>query len=152
MDVAFRDAREDDLPALVALLADDPLGATREEATDPLPPAYRDAFAAIAADANQRLVVAELDGAVVGTLQISYLPNLSHRGSWRAQIEGVRVARGDRGGGVGRRMVEWAVERARERGCRLVQLTTDRRRPDARAFYERLGFEATHDGMKLLLR
>lgn len=150
-DVRLRDARGADLPFLVALLADDPLGATREDASLPLSERYETAFGAIASDPNQALVVADLDGAVVGMLQLTLIPSLTYRGSWRAQIEGVRVARHLRSSGLGRRLVTHAVERARERGCRMVQLTTDKQRPRAVAFYESLGFTASHEGMKLHL-
>lgn len=142
----IRTARADDVPAIAALLADDPLGATRERPGDPR---YAAAFAAIAADPNQVLAVAEADGAVVGTLQLTFTPGLSRLGALRATIEGVRVRADQRGSGLGQRMVEWAVERARERSAALVQLTTDRSRPDAHRFYERLGFTPSHVGMKL---
>jgi GNAT superfamily N-acetyltransferase len=147
----FRRATAADLPAIVALLADDPLGATREDARAPLAAAFTDAFAAIAADANQLLAVAEEGGRVVGTLQLSFIPGLARRGAWRAQIEAVRVAADRRGTGLGERFFGWAVDQARARGCRLVQLTTDKSRPDAHRFYERLGFVATHEGYKRAL-
>jgi GNAT superfamily N-acetyltransferase len=150
--VVLRLAAADDLPDLVALLADDQLGAQRES-TDPagLAP-YRAAFDAIAADPHHLLVVAVDGGAqVVGTLQLSLVPGLSRRGAWRAQIEAVRVGRAARGGGLGTGMIEWAVGEARRRGCALVQLTTDRRRHDAHRFYRRLGFTDSHVGMKLPL-
>jgi GNAT superfamily N-acetyltransferase len=147
-----RRARRDDLAAIVALLADDPLGATREAVLDPLPQSYGDAFAAIDADANQALVVADDgSGKVVGVLQLTFIPSITYRGGWRALIEGVRVAASARSTGIGRQMFAWAIERARARGCRLVQLTTDKRRPDAIRFYESLGFVASHEGMKLAL-
>lgn len=150
--VVFRRARRDDLPAVVRLLADDLLGAGRETVSEPLLPAYLQAFDAIESDPNQALAVAQdADGRVVGVLQLTYVPSLTHRGGWRAQIEGVRVAASLRSAGVGERMFEWAIDRARERGCRMVQLTTDRARPDAIRFYERLGFVASHVGMKLSL-
>ncbi|MEN8375162.1 MAG: GNAT family N-acetyltransferase [Gemmatimonadota bacterium] len=133
------------------MLADDPLGAERERFETPLPPGYAMAFEAIAADPNNELLVCELDEAVVGVLQITFTPYVTHQGSWRATIEGVRVDRGARGSGVGKAMVEEAVRRARERGCAIVQLTTDATRADARTFYERLGFRPTHVGMKLRL-
>jgi GNAT superfamily N-acetyltransferase len=147
-EIIFRDARRDEVPAIVALLsADSYAGQRRPTSTED----YLRAFDAIAADPNNRLVVADRDGEVVGTLQLTLIPSLSRRGALRAQIEGVRV-RGDlRGGGLGRRMVTYAVDEARERGCGLVQLTTDKRRLDAQRFYVSLGFEATHEGMKLLL-
>ena len=147
----FRAAAADDLPAIVRLLADDPLGAERERVADPLPAAYGEAFAAIAADPNNELIVADRDGAVVGVLQLTFVPSLTWQGRWRAMVEGVRVAAGARGSGVGQAMMEEAIRRARARGCRMVQLTTDKARPDAHRFYERLGFRATHEGMKLLL-
>ena len=149
MPVSFRDARAEDLPAIVAMLADDPLGARREGAPDD--PAYAAAFAAIVADPGERLIVAERDGAVVGSLQIGFIPGLSRRGAWRGQIEGVRVAAGARGQGIGEAMVLWAVEECRRRGCAMVQLTTDRSRADAHRFYARLGFEQSHLGFKLML-
>ena len=149
--VVVRDAREADLPAIVALYADDELGSTREEPGEPLAEEYRRGFAAVADDPSTRLVVAKLDGAVVGTLQLSFLPHLVRRGGERAQVEAVRVASWHRGSGLGRELLTWAVEQARARGCALVQLTTDAARPDAHRFYESLGFTATHVGMKLPL-
>lgn len=148
-DVIFRTATEDDLPAIVALLADDVIGAGREAADGTR--AYRAAFAAIAADPRNRLIVADVDGAVAGTLQLTFIPGLSRMGAERAQIEAVRVAADHRGRGLGRQMIDWAVGEARARGCRLVQLTSDKRRTDAIRFYESLGFEATHEGLKLPL-
>jgi GNAT superfamily N-acetyltransferase len=147
----FRRARQLDVPAIVRLLASDPLGATRETSgTGALPEAF-EAFEAFDADPRQFLVVAELDGRVVGTLQLTFIPSLTYRGGERAQIEAVRVDAGSRDRGLGRAMVGWAIEQARARGCRLVQLTTDQRRPDALRFYQSLGFRATHAGMKLPL-
>jgi GNAT superfamily N-acetyltransferase len=144
----LRRATADDVPALVALLADDELGARREVTDGDLAP-YRHAFDLVDAD-PAHLLVAAVDGdAVVGTLQLSFLPGLSRRGALRAQIEGVRVASAVRSRGVGAAMVGWAVEEARHRGCALVQLTTDRARGEALRFYERLGFVATHEGLKL---
>jgi GNAT superfamily N-acetyltransferase len=141
-----------DLPDIVRMLADDMLGAKREEYASPLPESYYAAFEAIVRDPNNELVVGELDERVVAVLQLTCIPNLSRRGSWRALIEGVRVDSSVRSGGVGRRLVEWAIARAREKGCRLVQLTSDKRRRDAIRFYESLGFVASHEGMKLELR
>ena len=149
--VAVRDAQELDLPAIVALYADDELGSTREQPAEPLAGEYLRAFAAIADDPRTRLVVAEVDDEVVGTLQLSFLPHVVRRGGERAQIEAVRVASSHRGSGLGRELLTWAVEQARERGCALVQLTTDTSRPDAHRFYESLGFTASHLGMKLAL-
>jgi GNAT superfamily N-acetyltransferase len=147
--VIFRDARRADLPAIVALLADDVLGADRESAT--VDEAYQVAFDQIAADPGSRLIVAEADGQVAGTLQLNLLPGLSRHGMLRAQIEGVRVAAGQRGRGLGKSMIDWAIGQAREHGCGLVQLTSDKRRPDAIRFYESLGFAASHEGLKLSL-
>jgi GNAT superfamily N-acetyltransferase len=145
---SFRLARRADLAAIVALLADDALGATRELVADPPLPAYVAAFEAIDADPNNELVVACCGDAVVAVLQLTYTPYLVQQGAWRATIEGVRVASTQRSQGIGAALFEHAFERARVRGCRIVQLTTDKRRPDARRFYERLGFVASHDGMK----
>lgn len=148
-EVTFRTAGAADLPAIVRLLAQDPLGATRESAAMPLDGRYAAAFAAIERDPNNELVVAVVDRTVAGVLQLTWLPSLTYRGSWRAQIEGVRVAESVRGRGIGAALIGEAVERARARGCRLVQLTTDLQRPDALRFYERLGFRHSHAGMKL---
>lgn len=152
----FRSARPDDLPAVVRLLADDDLGRQREDtdvdtASGAVPDYYRAAFAEIARDEHNDLIVAERDGAVVATLQITYIPSLTHRGGERAQIEGVRVAASERGQGLGRLLFEWVIAQAEARGCRMVQLTTDKRRPDAHRFYAALGFQPTHEGMKLML-
>ena len=147
--VEIRLAEAEDLPAIVAMLADDPLGATREEVTDPLPACYTKAFAEIASDPRNELAVAVQQGAVTGCLQLTFIPGLSRRGAERAQIESVRVARSQRGQGLGRLLFEWAIERARTRGCALVQLTTDKGRSEAHKFYEQLGFVASHEGMKL---
>lgn len=148
-DLTIRQARRDDLSEIVALLADDVLGAAREDAA--LAGPYVEAFEAIAAEPNTSLVVAESGGRVVATMQIFFLPHISRRGGWRAQLESVHVASGLRGRGIGAALLAYAVARARERGCVLVQLTTDKRRAEARRFYERLGFRATHEGMKLAL-
>ncbi|HYO34622.1 MAG TPA: GNAT family N-acetyltransferase [Geodermatophilus sp.] len=146
--VVLRRAVAADLPAIVALLADDPLGATREGADLA---SYEAAFAAVDADPAHLLVVADDAGAVVGTLQLSFLPGLSRGGALRAQVEGVRVAGAARGRGLGEAMLRWCADEARRRGAVLVQLTTDVRRPDAHRFYERLGYVASHVGMKLAL-
>jgi len=148
-NLAIRDATLQDIPAVVALLADDDKGRVREAVGGPLHPGYIEAFAAIAADPNQHLLVAEQEGMIVGTFMLSFLPGLSFRGAWRGQIEAVRVASHLRGQGLGRAMIEWAVERCRERGCRMVQLMSHRDRDRAHSFYEGLGFEPTHIGMKL---
>ena len=151
IEISFRDARRDDLDRIVQLLADDPLGSRREQHQDPLPESYAAAFDAIERDADNRLVVAELGGCVVGVLQLTVIPYLTYRGGWRALVEGVRVAEEARGEGIGGALLRWAIATARERGCHLVQLTSDKRRPEALRFYESLGFEATHEGYKLHL-
>ncbi|MFI2564991.1 GNAT family N-acetyltransferase [Paenarthrobacter sp. NPDC018779] len=145
----LRRAAKGDLPAILRLLADDQLGSIRENLGDLAP--YEAAFDAIDADPAHLLVVGELAGEVVATFQLSYLPGLSRKGSWRSQIEAVRVSGELRGQGVGALMIKWAVDQARERGCTLVQLTTDKSRTAAHRFYERLGFVASHEGMKLTL-
>jgi GNAT superfamily N-acetyltransferase len=150
-DIVMRRAQRTDVAALVALLADDALGRQRESAGDPLPASYFEAFEAIERDANQELMVAQRDGVPVGTLQLTFTPSLTRRGSWRMTIEGVRVAGSHRAAGVGRQMIEWAIARARQRGCALVQLTSDKSRADAIRFYQRLGFQASHEGLKLAL-
>src|SRR5262249_17865938 len=136
---------------IVALLADDALGRERENAEPQFDTRYRDAFASIARDPNQLLAVAERGGRVIGVLQLSFIPGLTRRGMWRGQIEGVRIASSERKTGVGQAMLEWAIGECRKRGCGLVQLTSDERRPNAHRFYERLGFQATHRGYKLPL-
>ncbi|NDU76852.1 GNAT family N-acetyltransferase [Actinomadura sp. DSM 109109] len=146
--MTFREATVDDLPEIVRLLADDPLGSTRETPGEEIPEAYFAAFAAIAKDPNNSLVVAEVAGRVAGTLQLTFIPGLTYTGSERAQIEGVRVAAEQRGAGLGQTMITWAIDRARARGCRVVQLTTDRQRPDAIRFYQKIGFRPSHMGMK----
>ncbi|MFK3980473.1 GNAT family N-acetyltransferase [Micromonospora sp. NPDC050397] len=148
----YRVAGRTDVPAIVALLADDELGATREIVGEEVDAAYWAAFEAIDADPRNVLIVADHHGEVVGTMQLTFVPSLTRGGAERAEIEGVRVRADRRGSGLGRSMIEWAVEQARERGCGLVQLTTDKRRMAAHRFYSRLGFQASHEGMKLPLR
>lgn len=149
----LRHATRADLPAIVQLLADDALGAGREAGQDMEP--YERAFDAIDADPRHLLVVGELvprgeaAGAVVATFQLSFLPGISRHGAWRSQIEGVRVATSLRSLGLGKLMVEWAIDESRRRGCALLQLTTHKSRGAAHRFYERLGFDASHEGMKL---
>ncbi|KDR62677.1 GNAT family acetyltransferase [Streptomyces wadayamensis] len=137
------------MAAIVAMLADDPLGATRESPDDLTP--YLAAHTRLAADPNQHLVVAERAGKVVGTLQLTLIPGLSRRAATRSLIEGVRVHADERGSGLGTLLIEWAVETSRAEGCQLVQLTSDATREDAHRFYERLGFVASHVGFKLQL-
>ena len=148
--VRIRRAQRADLPALVNLLAADELGATRDGIRNEADRvAYEQAFAAIDREPAQLLVVAEAGGRVAGTLQLSFIPGLSRRGALRAQIESVRVSPAHRGRGLGQIMVSWAIDEGRRRGCALVQLTTDKSRAGAHRFYERLGFVASHEGLKL---
>ncbi|SER19013.1 GNAT family N-acetyltransferase [Lentzea albida] len=148
MKITIRRARAEDVDPIVAMLADDPLGARREKPGDP---AYLEAFEVIDADPHQYLAVADLDGEVVGTLQLTFTSGLSRLGMTRATVEAVRVRSDQRGNGLGADLVRWAVDEARARGCGMVQLTTDASRVDAHRFYERLGFSASHVGMKLSL-
>ncbi|MFF1903420.1 GNAT family N-acetyltransferase [Kitasatospora sp. NPDC058218] len=148
-DLTIRRATADDLPAIVAMLADDPLGAARESPDDLTP--YRTAFARIDADPHQHLVVAERAGRTIGTLQLTVVPGLSRKGSTRTIIEAVRIHADERGGGLGTDLIRWAVDRSRELGSDLVQLTSDATRTDAHRFYERLGFVPSHLGFKLAL-
>ncbi|WP_342787115.1 GNAT family N-acetyltransferase [Actinomadura decatromicini] len=147
-EVTFREATVADLPGIVRLLADDPLGSTRETPGDPIPEEYFTALGAIQNDPNNTVLVAEVAGEVAGTLQLTFIPGLTYTGGERAQIEGVRVAASQRGTGIGQDMINFAIDRARARGCRLVQLTTDRQRPAAIRFYQKLGFHPSHMGMK----
>ena len=146
----LRDATAADLPTILAMLAEDTFPPARE--VDPSDPRYLAAFDAIDADPNQRLIAAELDGRVVGTMQLSFLPGLSFIGSWRGLIEAVRIAADLRGQRLGEQMILWAVEQCRARDCKLVQLTSSATRTAAHRFYTRLGFVQSHVGMKLHLR
>ncbi|MEU4985074.1 GNAT family N-acetyltransferase [Streptomyces sp. NPDC021969] len=148
-DLEIRPTTAEDIPAVVAMLADDPLGAQRESPDDLGP--YRAAFERLRVDPNQHLVVAVRDGRVVGTLQLTIVPGLSRRGATRSIVEGVRIHGDERGSGLGTQLIEWAIDESRRQGCHLVQLTSDKTRTDAHRFYERLGFEASHTGFKLQL-
>ncbi|MFF0345114.1 GNAT family N-acetyltransferase [Kribbella sp. NPDC004875] len=148
-DVLIRRATAADVAVIVAMIADDQLGATRESIDDLAP--YLAAFEQIDADPNQVLVVAERNHEVIGTLQLTIIPGLSRRGSTRGLIEAVRVAASARGAGLGSTLVQWAVDESRTRGCTLVQLTSDKSRTEAHRFYTRLGFANTHEGFKLKL-
>ncbi|MFF6913492.1 GNAT family N-acetyltransferase [Streptomyces sp. NPDC012466] len=148
-DLEIRAAVADDVQAIVAMLADDPLGAQRESPDDLTP--YLAALERLSADPNQRLVVAVRGGRVVGTLQLTIIPGLSRRGATRSIVEGVRIHADERGSGLGTQLIEWAIDESRNQGCHLVQLTSDKTRADAHRFYERLGFTASHTGFKLQL-
>ena len=149
--VVFRKARLEDLRTILELLNDGKVGNVLEQIEDPLPRMYTDAFAILDADPNQLLLVGETGGRIVASLQLTFIPGVAHRGAWRAQVEAVRVARELRGRGIGEAMMRHVVALARERGCALVQLTTNKARDDAQRFYRRLGFTASHEGMKLRL-
>jgi ribosomal protein S18 acetylase RimI-like enzyme len=151
-DVVFRIARREDVPAIVRLLADDELGNQRERYQDPLPESYYGAFEQLESDRNHELIVAELNGEVRGTLHLMFLPSLSYQGGLRAQVESVRVDKKCQNQGIGSKMMKWAIERARQRGAHIVQLTTHSSRADAHRFYQRLGFKGSHLGMKLSLK
>ncbi|MFB7242512.1 GNAT family N-acetyltransferase [Streptomyces populi] len=148
-DLEIRTAVADDVPAIVAMLADDPLGARRESPDDLTP--YLAALRRLSSDPNQHLVVAVREGRVIGTLQLTVIPGLSRRGATRSVIEAVRIHADERGSGLGTKLIEWAIEESRRQDCRLVQLTSDVSRTDAHRFYEQLGFEASHIGFKLPL-
>ncbi|KUM79882.1 GNAT family N-acetyltransferase [Streptomyces curacoi] len=148
-DLEIRAAVADDVPAIVAMLADDPLGAQRESPDDLTP--YLAALERLSNDPNQHLVVAVREGRVVGTLQLTVIPGLSRRGSTRSIIEAVRIHADERGSGLGTQLIEWAIAESRHQNCQLVQLTSDSTRTDAHRFYERLGFTASHVGFKLQL-
>ncbi len=149
MNLHFRNAVETDLPAIVAMLADDALGATRENFRIPLPDSYQQAFAVIDRDPHQELTVVELDGEIVATFQLSFIQYLTYQGGIRAQIEAVRVKAGQQGKGIGKAAFRYAIQRAKTKGAHMLQLTTDKQRPLAKKFYESLGFVASHEGMKL---
>jgi len=148
MNITFRLAQRNDVSAIVRMLAEDELGAQRERFESPLPQVYYEAFEAIDRDANHELAVAEVDGEVIGTLHLMFLPSISYQGGIRAQVESVRVMQRLRGQGIGAEMMKWAIERARQRGCHLMQLTSHKSRTDAHRFYKRLGFTKSHVGMK----
>jgi len=151
-DLRFRPAVRDDLPEIVRMLADDELGSRRERYEDPLPVGYYNAFEQIEHDTNHRLMVAELDVRVVGTLHLMFLPSISYQGALRAQVESVRVDRRYQNQGIGSEMMKWAIAHAKERRAHIMQLTTHKSREDAHRFYERLGFQKSHLGMKLNLQ
>ena len=146
----FRRATKQDVQAIIAMIADDELGKTRENFQDPLPKEYLLAFENISSDNNQELIVVENeDEEIIGTLQLSFIQYLTYQGGIRAQIEAVRIRKDQRGSGLGTQMFEWAINRAQERNAHVLQLTTDKKRPKAIQFYEKLGFIDSHEGMKL---
>lgn len=146
----FRKATINDISKIVEMIADDELGKTRENFRTPLPNEYYEAFENIDADRNQELIVVENENAeIIGTLQLSFIQYLTYQGGIRAQIEAVRIRKDQRGMGLGKKMFEWAINRAQERKAHLLQLTTDKKRPKAIKFYEELGFKSSHEGMKI---
>ena len=150
-NLRFRIAIEQDLDRIVEMLADDVLGSKRERYERPLPDSYIKAFQAITADPNNELVVACRGEEIIGVQQITFTPYITHQGGWRATIEGVRTSSSERGKGLGIELIRFGTQRAKERGCHLVQLTTDKKREDALRFYESLGFKASHEGLKMQL-
>jgi GNAT superfamily N-acetyltransferase len=151
-EIIFRRARLADLPTIVHMLADDELGSLRERDESPLPETYAIAFRKIDRDENHELLVAELNGELIGTLHLMFLPSISYQGGLRAQVESVRVNRKFQNKGIGSQMMAHAIQRAKERGANLMQLTTHKTRVNAHRFYERLGFKGSHLGMKLDLK
>ena len=145
----FRMAKEQDLVKIVEMLADDVLGSKRERYEKPLPDSYINAFQAITSDPNNELVVACQGIEIIGVQQITFTPYITYQGGWRATIEGVRTSSSQRGKAVGTELIRFAINRAKERGCHLIQITTDKNRKDALRFYERLGFKASHEGLKM---
>lgn len=155
MNLHYREARVADLPTLIQMLAEDQLGQAREDSSEPINPAYIKMFERISRDPNNQLIVAiQQEGdieSIVGMLQLTYIPYLTYMGSWRSLIEGVRVHKSHRGQGIGRAMFMWAIEQAKQKGCAMVQLTSNKQRSEAIRFYEGLGFVASHEGFKLHL-
>lgn len=151
MNINFRKAVYTDIPAIVRLLADDPIGKARERYENPIPASYYAAFDAIVSDPNSDLIVAELDSKVIGTLQLTFITYLTHQGGKRALIEGVRVDASARGHGLGKAMLSWAIQKARDEGCCIVELMMDKKRGNTCQFYKSLGFVDSHEGFKLAL-
>ncbi len=148
--INIRKATTNDISAIVQMIADDALGKTRENFQTPLPKEYIMAFENINADKNQELIVVENESTeIIGTLQLSFIQYLTYCGGIRAQIEAVRIRKDFRGIGLGVKLFEWAIGRAKERNAHVLQLTTDKKRPEAILFYEKLGFVASHEGMKM---
>jgi GNAT superfamily N-acetyltransferase len=152
VELIFRKAKDGDIPSIIKMLADDKLGSIREDYKVPLPKKYYDAFQNILQDKNQELIILENEQKdVIGTLQLTFIPYLTYQGGLRAQIEAVRIHKKFRGEGFGKKIFKWAINRSRDKGAHLVQLTTDKQRPDAIEFYKALGFNDSHIGMKLHL-
>ena len=150
--LSIRKATLEDLDFIISLIGTDPIADARNPETPDDRKHQREAFDAINRDPNHLLMVAELEHQPVGSFQLSFIPGVSRQGAWRGQIESVRIHPEYRNRGLGGAMMEWAVERCRERGCGLVQLTSDQQRTSAHRFYGRLGFLPTHTGFKLRMR
>ncbi|MGU3576515.1 GNAT family N-acetyltransferase [Brucellaceae bacterium C25G] len=150
-NIEFRRALLEDVPTIIHLLAEDPLGSEREDVSSPHPRCYKDAFNSINSDPNQLLIVLVENEKIIGTFQLSFIPGLSRKGSWRAQVEAVRIAQSHRGKGIGRFAFEWIIKFSRDKRCNLLQLTTDKSRADAHRFYNDLGFVPSHIGYKKIL-
>ena len=150
--LCFREALQEDLSTLVEMLSDDVLGSSREDMNRPLNQRYQEAFQAILTDANNELIVVYKHDEIIGMLQLTFIPYLTHIGSWRCLVEGVRIHANHRGKGLGSEFLRWAIERAKQRKCRMIQLTSDKQRHEAIQFYENLGFKATHEGFKMPLK
>jgi GNAT superfamily N-acetyltransferase len=151
-DLTYRAATPADLPFMVALIAaDDVSGVKSDDPSAPNAPHYEQALAAIAADPNQAIYVVEQNGAPVGTFQLTFIPGIMRKGMWRGLVESVHVSPEHRNQGIGKQMMAWAIERCRERGCGMVQLTSNKKRLDAHRFYRTLGFQQSHEGFKVFL-
>lgn len=151
MNLIYRKANLDDLPDIVRLLADDDLGKTRESNQEQIDACYGQAFAKISADLNQYLMVVLSDNKLIGTCHLTLMPSLTYQGSTRMQIEAVRIAKNYRGQKIGEWMMQEAFDYAKKHDVKIIQLTTNKLRPQAQKFYERLGFKSTHEGMKYFL-
>jgi len=149
--LTFRPATITDLPFIVGLIVEDSVVATSDDPADAADPDYAAALAAIDADPNQEMLIAELAGESVGCFQLTYTPGLMRRGMWRGTVEVVHISATHRNMGLGAEMMQWAIDRCRDRGCGMVQLTSNKKRVDAHRFYRRLGFEQSHEGFKLML-
>ena len=151
MNIIFRNANREDVPEIVRLLTDDKLGELREQYNEIILESYYSAFDRINADENNYLTIVEINGKILGTMQLTFITHMTYQGGKRMQIEGVRIDKTVRGQGIGQEMFKWAINKAREEGCHVVQLTTDKKRPVALEFYKKLGFVASHEGFKLHL-
>jgi GNAT superfamily N-acetyltransferase len=148
-ELKFRLAKKDDLADIVRMLSDDTLGVTREKFEPILSDNYLNAFETISKDQNQELTIVEMNGEKVGTYQLTFIQYLTHQGGLRAQVEAVRIDSNFRGTGIGTKIFQYIIDRAKQKGCNMLQLTSDKQRPEAIKFYESVGFIATHEGMKL---